>query len=460
MTDYLSNLPIELIDKILNDVPSFDILKSLCLDLLFISSSLKYLCLHLVNFHDISRIDLRGEQISSIENLILGNISMNLSHIYSITPSLRTLDTTINPYYFNCTEHFFPPQQLRQLSIKLFHGFRFSTIERLLYQMTSLVQLTIIAYNIYNSEIDGVAWEQILTNIITFKFLFRFHEKTWNQEPIGLEMFSTPFWLENKHWHIQYDRCTVSGFSLLYTTPYIDDTYPWEYIKGPIITKSPGPQILSFPNINHLLVTSTSPTNTEILYRFTKLQQLFVKDIGKSFYVLLNDIVPYIDISNITEFSINSHFPIDSHYSKLSGDFIVKFLFTMSHLRSISVPIDFLKLLFLYRWPNINRLEISFHICPAAARTQKQITSDEIDILYYSFNHIEYIEFDYELDVNIIKLINNIPITICCIVIYQPVNVTADTFHGFITREWLEQNTRLCNFLYSCNKQNTVTLWV
>jgi hypothetical protein len=65
--------------------------------------------------------------------------------------------------------------------------------------MTRLVHLTIVAYNMLNDVMDGFAWERILTNIITFKLSFSFHQSTWNQGPIELESFSTPFWLENKH---------------------------------------------------------------------------------------------------------------------------------------------------------------------------------------------------------------------------------------------------------------------
>jgi len=36
-------------------------------------------------------------------------------------------------------------------------------MEQLLYQMARLAHLTIVAYDMYNDVIDGVAWERILT---------------------------------------------------------------------------------------------------------------------------------------------------------------------------------------------------------------------------------------------------------------------------------------------------------
>ncbi|CAF1929997.1 unnamed protein product [Rotaria magnacalcarata] len=230
----------------------------------------------MINLCDTSHFNLSGdgEQTSSIEHLILDNIRINLYHIYSIAPVLRTLDTIIDPYSVNHIKHNFPPEYLSKLSIKFFGHFNLSTMKQLLREMTRLVHLTIVAYDIYNDIIDGFAWERILANIITFKFLFSFHESTWTQEPIELESFRTLFWLENKHWYIKYDRCTVSGFSLLYSIPYFNNTYPWVHIKGPIITKSTGPDIFSLSNINHLNVNYESPINTEILCRFTNLQRL------------------------------------------------------------------------------------------------------------------------------------------------------------------------------------------
>ncbi|UJR10602.1 hypothetical protein I4U23_014799 [Adineta vaga] len=152
--------------------------------------------------------------------------------------------------------------------------------------------------------IDGAAWERVLHNITTFKFSFSFHKSTWTQESVELESFSTPFWLEEKRWYVTYDRCTVSGFSLLYSTPYFKNIYSWTYVKGPIMTKSTKPQVLSYSNINYLYVNLKFPINTEILRRFTNIQTLNIRYIDRYFSILIRDIVPYLDLSKITMFFI------------------------------------------------------------------------------------------------------------------------------------------------------------
>lgn len=170
----LISLSIDLVDMDShNDAKKFT--SHLLKDLLFISPSLKYLCLQMIDVNKNFDFDLSGEQTSSIEHLVLNDIIINLSHIYYIAPALRTLNTIINPYSLNDTEHFFQFEHLSHLSIKVFSYLNFSTIKQLLHQMIRLVHFTIVAYYISNDMIDGVAWERILTNIITFKFSFRFH---------------------------------------------------------------------------------------------------------------------------------------------------------------------------------------------------------------------------------------------------------------------------------------------
>ena len=72
-------------------------------------------------------------------------------------------------------------------------------------------------------------------------FVLGFHESTWTEETISLDSFQSLFWLENKQWYVGYDRCTMSGFSLLYSIPYRTNIYPWSYMKGAMDTKTTGP---------------------------------------------------------------------------------------------------------------------------------------------------------------------------------------------------------------------------
>lgn len=52
--------------------------------------------------------------------------------------------------------------------------------------------------------------------------------------------------------------------------------------------------------------------------------------------------------------------------------------------------------------------------------------------------------------------------TVSNVMLEHPINVTPTTYmnHEFITQEWIEQNTRLHNFIYSCNKRNYISIWL
>jgi hypothetical protein len=220
-----------------------DFISHLFNDLLFISSTLKCLCLR-VNSNTapyISKLYL-NKKISPIKHLILDNVFVDLQNLSFIVPALHTFDMMINMCNFDCIAHVYPFKHLKYLSITVY-CLNFSTIKKLLDSMVRLVHLTIVGYGLYNDMADGIAWEQILINIITFKFSFSFHKSTSISKPIELDSFRSSFWLEKKHWYVRYDQCTVSGFSLLYSIPYFMNTFPWCNIKGTIMTKSTGPQI-------------------------------------------------------------------------------------------------------------------------------------------------------------------------------------------------------------------------
>ncbi|CAF3066312.1 unnamed protein product, partial [Rotaria sp. Silwood2] len=62
-------------------------------DLLYWSSTLKNVYIEADDrLVDISRFNLRREQISSIEHLTLRYITINIQHLYSIVPDLRSFD--------------------------------------------------------------------------------------------------------------------------------------------------------------------------------------------------------------------------------------------------------------------------------------------------------------------------------------------------------------------------------
>jgi len=385
--------------------------------------------------------------------LTLLYIPIDLEQLYSIAPALRTLHTKVKVCHPAHNFHSNSPENLKRLSLQIYHLY-FSTIEQLLRPMTRLAHLIIIANNVYYDMCDGAAWERILSKIISFKFLFYFHKSTWTEEPIKLDSFRSLFWLEKKQWYVGYDRCTVSGFSLLYSIPYFMNTYPWHIMKGTIDTKStrPGPQVLLLNNINHFTVNEQLPTDYKCLNRLINLQNLVISESGKVFHILFHNVVPHIDISRITTLFI-----VESR-SKIDINSFVRFVSSMPHLRSLTASIILLKLLFFSHWPNIRRLEI-FASTPVATTTKISLNSNETDAFYRSFSHIENLIFRHDVDLNMSKLLNKIPTSISNVVVLHPRNVTLAEFPDFITRDWVEQNTCLRNFVYSCNQINVVSLW-
>ncbi|CAF3453593.1 unnamed protein product [Rotaria sp. Silwood2] len=421
-------------------------------DLLFISTSLKYVYVKPDNvFVHTAYLDFREEKVSSIEYFTLLSVPTDLEKLCSVVPALRTLNIKAmiyHPAHKFCLNLF---ENLRRLSLTIYHLY-FSTIEQLLYPMRKLVDLILIANNVYYDMCDGAAWERILAEIISFKFLFRFHKTTWSKDPIKLDSFRSLFWLEKKRWYVGYDRCTVSGFSLLYSIPYFMNAYPWHSMKGDIDTISTGLQVLSLNNVNCFTVNEQLPTNYKYLRRMTNLQRLAIDESDKIFNVYFHNILPHIDISRIVTLFIAEG------RSKIDINSFVRFIFSMPHLRTISASIIYIKYLFFSRWPNIRRVEI---LCswPTNTITERRLTLSEIDAFYLSFTHIEYLSFHQDVDLNPSILLNNIPTTISNIVVYHPVNITHADFQDFVTPDWLEQNTRLRDFYYSCSKLNTVSLW-
>jgi len=126
----------------------------------------------------------------------------------------------------------------------------------------------------------------------------------------------------------------------------------WFDNNGTRMTKSTGSQIASFGNINRLIITSQSTINNELLLRYTNLNELYVENLDKSFYLLFNDITPFIDMSKMTAFSIVQW------RSKINVNVFVQAMLSMYHLCYIRLPFALLKLLSVYCRPNIDRLEI------------------------------------------------------------------------------------------------------
>ncbi|CAF2123357.1 unnamed protein product [Rotaria magnacalcarata] len=362
-------------------------------DLLFTSTSLEYVSVKPDNiFVHTAYLDFREENVSSIEHFTLLSVLTDLEKLCSVAPALRTLNITAmiyHPAHKFCLNLF---ENVRRLSLTIYHLY-LSTIEQLLYEMRKLVDLILNANDVYY-------------NI--------FHKTTWSKDSIKLDSFRSLFWLDKKQWYVGYDRCTVSGFSLLYSIPYFMNAYPWHSMKGDTNTISTEPQVLSLNNINGFTVDEQLPTDYKYLRRMTNLQKLVIDESDKNLNAFFHKILSHIDISRITTLSIAEG------RSMIDTNRFVQFIFSMPHLRTISASITYMKYLFFSRWP-------------ANTITERKLTPSETNAFYRSFTHIEYLRFYPDVDLNPSILLNSIPKTISNIVVYHPVNIKHADFQAFVT---------------------------
>lgn len=91
----------------------------------------------------------------------------------------------------------------------------------------SLVHLKLASTrSIYDSMFDGYYWEQFIQNNLPslnkFEFFFTYNSDEFNGEPHFdsiISPFSTPFWLNNKHWFVTCDYIPRISKIIVYTAP-------------------------------------------------------------------------------------------------------------------------------------------------------------------------------------------------------------------------------------------------
>jgi hypothetical protein len=182
------------------------------------------------------------------------------------------------------------------------------------------------------------------------------------------------------------------------------------------------------------------------------LERIVIDESGGMIDKLLNNMISHIDMSRITTLSITQS------SSNIDIDGFVRLVSITPNLRCLGASIVLLKLLFFSLWPNIRRLKILLYLTHATI-TEKSLTVNEIDMIYRSFTHLQYLSFYQNVCLNPSTLLNKKPRTISNIIIHHPPRTTPAEFSDFVTCEWLDKNTSLRDFAYSCNKVNTVSLW-
>jgi hypothetical protein len=422
-------------------------------ELLYNSRTLKRLSVKVwVSGNNIFIVDPRSEANRSlIENLTLEGIRVELKSLLEVTPALQTLDTTLKLFQFKHDTRLHPSDTMRNLTIKV-NFVTLEEIEYMLYSMTQLIHFTIISNNVQYDMADGITWSRLLKTVVTFKFKFTLDQNTFTQPLIDLASFRTPFWLEEKHWYVTYDRCIDTGFSLLYSNPYCLDDYPLFYMKDSITTESTKLTSTSmpFPHTNSLITDYYQPAAMKLLRSSSPITRLWLADCGTNLRTKLDYATTHIDLSQVTLFSAFQY------ETDMSNDVFVKFVHSLPHLRSLHLSIVLLKLLFIHQWPHIVDLRLLTNIPDRS----EPMTLCEINAFCRSFTHVERLCISMDTFSDLSRLLSNMITILSEISIVQDVNGNTANNDQIIQRDWIEKNTQLRNFHYLCTKDNTIHLWL
>ncbi|CAF0935104.1 unnamed protein product [Rotaria sordida] len=414
-------------------------------DLLFNVKSLKHLFLETLYGQNETIIISTSSliQTSTIECLTVIGIQINLHQIFAIAPMLRQLNVKLIVTQFYEIDTIFQPSiNLQQLSINNNRMTMFE-IRHLLSSMTCLTYLSLDIDNVDNDMINGNVWIPLLTRIIAFQFIF----KISNEMNIDLNTFRTQFWLEEKKWYVTFDQWTDTSCSFLYTNPCFNGYYyPLLFVKKTLITESTGLEPTTYPHTKYLFFDIQSPMSQAHLRRFTHAHTLIVES---DFDISFKNIITCIDLSRITSFVQGKL------ETKQSNNEFVRILHNLPHLRSLCLHTSTLILFFNRHWPQILDLNMKID----SLRPFKRLSSNEIDALWRSFTHLKQLEFDRQSVRNLSRLFNTMTMTLSNVSIrhYGDIN---NLNPRMVTRQWLEQNTKLCQFDYFKDNKWEVYLWL
>jgi hypothetical protein len=146
---------------------------------------------------------------------------------------------------------------------------------------------------------------------------------------------------------------------------------------------------------------------------------------------------------------------IDTSLIRTSTDAAVQWMCSLPSVKSLRVSVSILKMLLGYHWPRITHLTIIW----GSDRLPKLIDENQVKSLCHSFTHLQQLEFTRSFIDNVSELLNSMMTTLTHVRIDHLPPITA-TDDRFISQQWLERNTKLRNFHYSCGENNQVDLWL
>jgi hypothetical protein len=415
-------------------------------ELLFFSSSLKSLSLATWNY-PVEIVTIDYNRTSSIEYLYLDYIGIDLQSLFKAVPLLLSF-TVINDYNHLIEiidEH--PFTNLQRLSIT-FDKVTLNKIERLLTSMPCLTHFKLLADDVLEDLANGDKWAQLLSRIKIFKFIFNFHQNAFRLKPFYLHSFHKNFWLIEKKWYVTYDWCIDTHHRLLYSNSYCLNDYPFNKMIGTFVTESTDPQLTTFPHIKHLDVSHRLLVNNTLLRRCTHISNLCLTTSNLNEILSWQYAITYLDSTKIT------YLKIDTSDTETSLNTTAQFVHDLPCLRSLHVSVTILRSLLRYNWPQIFYLWIVW----GSDRSSKLLKQNEIDLFSSSFSNLQQFRLARCFIDDIPRLINGMMMTLSYLSIENIPQISADA-DGFISYQWIKQNTKLRNIEYLCDESNNVHIW-
>ena len=438
----LVTLTIECYENIDNSLAS-----ELLRELLYDSRSLKRLRLKVsVDGYDPFVVDPRldGRQ-SSIEHLSVYGLFFNLAPLLEVQPALQSLnlDRVWLPLF--PPPAYQAPNMLRHLSIKSFYAVRYS-IEVMLNCLVHLTHLTLILDEVLGEMADGFAWARLLKSISIFKFRFKFTQYA-SVQPAS-ESFRTPFWLNEKHWYVTYERCIDTGFTMLYSDPYCHDDYPFHFIKDSTIRVSTSPHPPSSPPMTYLSTSYPMSDEMRLPWWYSTVTRSSLHDCGKNLRSRLDYATKHLHVSDIVAFEALDYEP------RISSDAFVKFVQRLPRLRKLNLSIFLVKQLLVAEWPLVRdlriRIDLPFFSAP--------LTLTDAFAIARSFEHLERLVIPYHAIDNIFLLLNSRKLLPMLAQIW--IHTDDDTIHHITESDLLKKNTKMRPFHYSLSPPHWITLWL
>jgi hypothetical protein len=217
-------------------------------------------------------------------------------------------------------------------------------------------------------------------------------------------------------------------------------------MKKTLMTESTGLEPMTFPYTQYLIFSYNLPMPKEHVRRFTHIHALIAEN---NLDLSFEYIISCIDLSNITIFLEGN-----PEKEQLNHEF-VRILHSLPHLRCLCLNISTVNLLFDRHWPKIINLDMKTNMFNAS----KYLSSIEINAFWRSFTHLEQLAFDRESIQDLLGLFNNMTKTLSNIRI-RHFFIICNHDPEPITRQWLEQNTKLTNFEYFYENWSDVYLWL